>query len=336
MDYVTDSEDASFKAYIDRFWAGRWIALSLSGLTVIVVAIAMHFMTPRYTATMIVAPLSSNSGKMSSILQNPELQNLAGAVGLGSFGDSSGSFDRFIQLLNSTDLAARIATDPTIMHHIFHKQWDEKHKRWRDPNSFISWLSTIYRTFFNLPAWHPPTAQELSEYFGKHLHVSIVPRTHFRQIEFTDRNPVFAKMILMRVYNDGENILRHRAAETAHKQIAYLEKRLASTSMNADNRRALIALEVGAERTRMLSESNVSFSAEIVDQAHVPWLPSSPKPILFSLLAAIFGFGLGVVLTFVIEPEMLQKMPQQLWHRVRLHAHSGIRHYRDKKQRLGG
>jgi hypothetical protein len=310
-----DDEGMSIGILLERSWAGRWLIGGLMIAAVFLVFVAMHFMTPRYTASMLVASLPENSGGgLSALAGNSTLQSLAGSVGMGGVGGAqTENFNRFIQSLSSNELAERLARDPRIMHHLFWRQWDTEHQRWRQHVGLLAFLSDLYRSYLKLPPWHPPGAQELSEYLSRALSVSPVPRSQFQQVDFVDRDPAFAQAILQRVYRESEDILRIAAASTARKQSAYIERRLESTTMNADNRVALIQLDVDIERKRMLAESNAPFAADILDPPHVGNLPTSPKPVLYLALAAMFGLIAGLVLSFLVGAAAVAQILSRLW-----------------------
>jgi uncharacterized protein involved in exopolysaccharide biosynthesis len=253
-------------------WRARLpvLAGALAGL--LAALIFLRVAVPQYRAEMLVAPASHGSTPDISSLM-PDNAGAAMQFVLQSFssGDSS-DFMRFEAILREPTIAARLLQDDNIRRGLAHAG------RWN----------------FLAP---PPldSAPRLAAWLQDNLEVEPVGATRLRRIIFKHPDPAFAALLLRRIYDATDDLIRAEREETTAQRIAYLEKTIDQTA-NPDHKRDLTKLLMDQEQIAMILAVHEPFAASLAEPPAAGAKPDWPhRPLVISSFMLV-GVFLGYVL----------------------------------------
>jgi hypothetical protein len=277
----------SFGAFRDAYWErlgrlGRLLLVVLP-ITFVLAVLGLHvFGGATYTAEMTVAPNRIvNSG--SEAAGGGGLSSLIGLQGL-----TDSQFDLYLSTRESNLLAAKLMATPGIPQQIFDTLWDNEAHQWRPPPGlFPSFKRSISRALGFVP-WEPPTSGDIAEYLTKNIKVGTDKRTLITRIEFSNRDPDFAKSLLLTVHQQAEALLREQAQRHTRVMIVHIVHELATVTVT-EQREALIQLLSQQEKLLMMIGDNLPYAAVVVDPPSMDTSKGKTRPLLtifFALIAA--------------------------------------------------
>ena len=202
---------------------------------------------------------------------------------------SNSEFARFRLLLTAPPTAELLEQRLHIMRKII-PGWDSRQHRWHiQPRGLIG---TIKATVSSLLGRHksriPTAAVDLSSWLSNALNITNDPQG-FLHVEIQSGNPPQAENILLAVVKAANDILRRSAQKRAQLESTYLENKL-KTVTNSDQRSVLIDLLSKQEQELVLSNSDVSYAAEILSPPVTRYDEPKPSLSLIMVLGMIFGF----------------------------------------------
>ena len=282
--------------------ARRWWVIAAAVAATMALAAWYTATAPKvYTARMVIAPVGDKgAGALAGRLaQYAQVASLAG-LNLRP-GQEVTNFDRFVRIVGSAALAERLEARHGLMRRLFAGSWDADSGTWkRPPMGMLGTLRGALLRAFGLPDWTPPSTAQLGRYLRGHVLIKGVLRSAMREMVFEYPDRKFALALLQWVYREGDDYLRAIARQRTERQIAYIQHKLATVTV-AEHRQALIEILSAQERGLMMMQVNLPFAVEVVEPPTVSDRPTSPRPLRNLALAAVAGFGIGIVAVFVID-----------------------------------
>lgn len=287
---VSRDEGVSARDFLLFLWRNRWLAL-LGGAIGLAAAIgAVLIATPRYTATVLLLPVSGRSdaaglGSLSS--STAQLSGLASLAGL-SLNGTGGPTAEAVATLQSEILTDRYVNEHDLLPVLFAKEWDPVTKVWKvhDPGKL-------------------PTLWQANQLFKHGIRtVTEDPKTGLvtLAIKWTDRD--LASQWANGLVEMTNDYLRQRAIDEAERNIAYLNEELAKTNILElkDAIYSMIEQEINKE---MVARGRKDFALRVVDPAVPPEQKSYPRPVLWvggGLIAGVFlSFLMAVLRETMVE-----------------------------------
>lgn len=280
----------SFGEVLSRLWLERWITGFCVVLLVLVVAVSIWLSTPRYAATLTVAPAQG------SLIERPGSQSgLSGFAGLlGASGQEVTPFEIYVKLYRSPDLAEALERDHHVMRTIFAKRWDAEAGRWKPsfgPRNALRWI-------FGVPSANVPDLDDLRAFLSANIDITPGDGNEVQTVSFLYPDRSFARNLLQWVHDEAEILAKQRVQVSTRNNVQYLTQKVA-TITQTDQRQALIALLAQQENVLMLSQSWNAYAGELVQKPSVSMDPVSPNPTQLLLLAIVGGFFLGCIVIFL-------------------------------------
>ena len=273
-EYLVYEQTSEAKTLADIFRdIGRARTFILGGLVSgVICAVAFLYVTiPQQKAMMIIAPTSPMNGAQVSSMVNDQnlfaLQYVMQRVGVGA----SSNFTRFENIYNGASVARRLLDDPKIKTGL-----------------------TIDNSFRFLSPKQEYSAESLSAYIKKRVHLDPVGASSLRQLSYMHSNGAFAKYFLYALHNEADNIIRTRLQAETSERISYLQDNIAATN-NPEHRRALASLLMEQERLRMLASIETSYAASVVEPPSTLPKPAWPSKSLIILSFLTAGFILALM-----------------------------------------
>ncbi len=203
--------------------------------------IFLHAAVPQYRAEMIVAPVSRGSTPDLSGMM-PDNAGAAMQFVLQSFGSGDSSdFMRFEAILREPTVATRLLQYEKI------RQGLAQARRWN-----------------GLPAPPLDNPARLSAWLQDNLDIEPVGSTRLQRIIFRHPDPAFAALLLRRIYDATDDLIRAEREDTTAQRIAYLEKTIDQTA-NPDHKRDLTKLLMDQEQIAMILAVHEPFAASLAE-----------------------------------------------------------------------
>lgn len=253
--------------FIKDIWDAKISILLFVVIFLVFAAIALLAITPRYRATMIVAPADGYAlGDYASSVSEGESLNIpfwrpqeAGGV--------STDFHRFVYTIKGPAAAAILLKDSAVLAGIARDgSFSKKADKW--------------------------SAEELSAYLEKNIKVQVLGTTPLRKISYHHPDPVFASEFLRKIHLVADQLIRRDRRRQSESRIRYLKETLQKT-LNPDHRRGIADLLMQQEHIQMLANLDEPYAAIVVEPPSSTPRAVWPDKALFFFIFALIGGALG-------------------------------------------
>lgn len=291
---LPESDDGSrleLRALFSYAWEGRRI-IFISVCVFIVLGFVWYRFTPRvYEASAVLSAAPSSLQSTGS--GGGALSSAARLIGI-SGGGPNNEYTKFQALLNSSALAKRLADDG-MLQKMFPSRWDTAAHSWKPHTGIVYAAKDALRRILGLAPRRDPNWENVLSYLEQHVSQDLSLQTSLLTLKVTGPSPQFAKDLLIAVHRQADDILRKAARTRSELRIKYLERTLPGITA-VDQREALIQLLNQEEQTRMMTQSDPNFAADMVDPPH-----ASPAPVSPLFIASMFtSVMLGIVIGFLV------------------------------------
>ena len=248
----------------DTIWSGRWLIIAITSLFAVGGVTYALLAQEWYRAEVVLAPADKKGGMSGALSQLSGLASLAGV----SVGGGEGS--QPLAVLKSKDFAREFITDMKLMPVLLKDQKDDKPTDIRD----------ALRVF--------ETVRTVSDDKKTGL-VTLGVRW-----KDADTAALWANELARRV----NAWLRAEALQEAERNVAYLQKEMAATSVVSLQQSMGRVLE-GEMQKLMLARGNEQFAFKVIDRATPPKIRDAPKRSLIAIVATLAGGFLGILAVFL-------------------------------------
>jgi uncharacterized protein involved in exopolysaccharide biosynthesis len=249
----------------DTIWSGRWLIIAITSLFTVGGVTYALISQEIYKAEIVLALADKKSGMSGALSQLSGLASLAGV----SVGGGEGS--QPLAVLGSKDFAREFITDMNLMPVLF--EGGDRVKQ-------------------------PPDMREAVAMFERVRVIEDDKKNGLVTISVRWRNADTAAIWANELARRVNARLRAEALQEAERNVAYLQKEMAATSVVSLQQSMGRVLE-GEMQKLMLARGNEQFAFKVIDPATPPKVRESPKRAQVSILAALVGCFLGVLLVFL-------------------------------------
>lgn len=277
---------------IGRALVSRWAWPPLMAiLFMVLTTIVLGQQKPQFEARLVIVEKSAEGRPgfgMNGVLGSTLLGSLAE-------GGAPTSYDKFVILLASEDVALRIWRDGELMSQLFPHYWDPTSRKWQRPDGFGAQLRGLINRAFGLPAWSEPGVEPVVGLLQKHLRIVPSDNGRFTSIAFRHEHPDVATKVLRLVVARADDLVRARDRAAAVENIRFLRGRLQSEPLAEI--REVLAEQLAREYARATAVSSTgSYSYDIQREIYTSPVPVSPRPVLSLALTMLAGLILGSVI----------------------------------------
>jgi hypothetical protein len=253
-------------------WADRRSILRGGLIGLLAAILFLLLAVPHYRAAMLVEP-TTRAGTADLSAPMAERASFASEYMLKGFsaGDTD-DFAWFEHILKEPSVAAQLLRDPAI------QQGVENDRLFR-----IEWRRA------------PATAEDLAAYLDEHVSIDPVGATAIRRIAYASPDPAFAVLLLRKLYNATDSLIRNDMRDKADRRIAWLQQMIQATQ-NPDDRRALAALLSDQQQIRMMMSLDEPYAARIAEPPAAGDRPAWPRKVFVLPVFVFCGLLLGAVL----------------------------------------
>ncbi len=254
-----------------------------------------------YTSEAVLLP-NQMEGVSSGGSANGNLAGLAGIVGmdLGSIaGTSNDKSVLALEVMRSREFISNFIEKRALLVPLFAATaWDRATDQLLiDADIYDSESKEWVRWVFP-PKLPKPSEWEATEEFRERLAISRNPEAGTIGLSFDFSSPTTAAQWLAWLIEDTNENVRSRDRSDAEKSIAYLNERLAETSVD-ELRRTLYELLEQQMQFRMMVEVQEEYALKVIDPPAVPDQHSSPNRWIIMLISLFAGAGLCFVYSLI-------------------------------------
>jgi uncharacterized protein involved in exopolysaccharide biosynthesis len=263
---VDYDDDIDFWQLWETIWSGRWLIIAISSLFAVGGVTYSLMVQESWRAEVVLAPADKKGGMSGALSQLSGLASLAG-VSVGG-GDSN----QPLAVLKSRDFARQFITDMNLMPVLLK---DKKIEDGKTPD-----IRDALRIF--------ETVRTVSD--DKKTGLVTV------SVRWKDANTaaLWANELARRV----NARIRAEALSEAERNVAYLQKEIAATSVVSLQQSMGRVLE-GEMQKLMLARGNDEFAFKVIDKAMPPKQRDAPKRTLIAIVATLAGGFLGILAVFL-------------------------------------
>ncbi len=250
----------------DTIWSGRWLIIAITSIFTLGGVTYALLAQEWYKADVVLAPADAKKSMSGALAQFGGLASLAG-ISLPGAGEQEP-----VAVLKSKEFARAFITDLNLMP-VFLKDAESSGKP-LDIRDAVRVFDTSVRT------------------------VSEDKKTGLVTLSIRWKDPdtaaEWANLLVQRL-NDR---LRQQALAESERNVAYLQKEMATTSVVSLQQSMGRVLE-GEMQKLMLARGNEEFAFKVIDRATPPKLRESPKRSLIAIVSLLAGGFLGVLVVFL-------------------------------------
>lgn len=252
----------------ETLWEGRWLVVAIAAASTLA-GVAYSLLAEekfKATITVMAADPKSAGGGLSAAMGN--LGGLAALAGVSIGGGGSEP----LAVLRSRELSRRFIEENNLLPVFFPKGTDASGEKpdWRDGVDFFEKVRVI----------------------GEDKKTGLVT------VSVTWRDPQIAARWANDLLRRLNEQMRQRALEETERNVAFLNKEIAATSVVSLQQAMGRLLETEMQKL-MLARGNEQFAFKVIDEATPPKRRESPKRALITLVAMLAGGFLGVLAVFL-------------------------------------
>jgi uncharacterized protein involved in exopolysaccharide biosynthesis len=271
-------DELHLRELIETLWQWKWRVLVLAATAAIVAGAVAWYLPPKYSASIIISPVSDTSGGgalvggISSVLS--QIGNVASLAGIAAPADTEKA--ESVAVLNSEALTDEYIEENNLLPILYPDKWDAVHGQW-----------SVRRA---------PTLWEAYQYFNLKIRtITTDPKTGMVTLTIVWRDPKAAAVWANGLVSAANAYLRKQAIDESERDIAYLNSQAAKTDALPIKQVIYTILQTEISK-QMLARGNDQYAFKVLDPAVPPERPGSPRPLVW-VLAALIGTLLLAVLS---------------------------------------
>ncbi|MEJ1963928.1 MAG: Wzz/FepE/Etk N-terminal domain-containing protein [Gammaproteobacteria bacterium] len=271
----THEGEIGVREFIIIAWQSRWLIVAITLLGVLLGLGSTFVLTKKYTATVLLSPVSNQSssglGALGGALS--QLGGVASLAGL-SLGSSNSARSEAIATLQSEALTTQYIQDNGLLPVLFSDKWDAAHSRWATK-----------------------TGKAPSLWLGNALFESRVrsvtenAKSGLVSLTITWSDPKMAAAWANGLVQLTNNYMRNKAIEESRRNIAYLNEQAGRATI-VELRSAIFTLMESEIKKEMMARGSSEYALKVIDPAVPSEVASFPR----LLLMVAGGFLIGAIL----------------------------------------
>jgi uncharacterized protein involved in exopolysaccharide biosynthesis len=282
--FVAREEGVSLREFLLFLWRSRWLALAVGAICGMGAIVASWVVTPEYTASVVLLPVSSEGGGSLSGLDSSMsgLSGLASLAGVNLSGANQAKIEA-LATLESAVLTEQYIRQNDLLPVLYPREWNAATKQWKitDPEK-------------------RPTLWKANQRF-KGIR-SVVDDTKTGLVTLTIRwtNPYVAAEWANGLVKLTNAYLQQRTVDEAERSIAYLKTQVTQTNI-VEVKAAIYGLMETEIKKEMVAKGRDEFALRVIDPAQTPEKESFPRPVLWTAGAILGGIFLGLLVSVLRE-----------------------------------
>jgi len=270
-------------------WDGKWIIIFFTTFVSIVGVIYSLSLPNIYTSKALLVPVNSSSSMPGALRGYAGLAGLAG-ISTPTIGDEGNSAKALEKITSLSFFENNILPNiflPDLM----------AVKSWNSGTNKLNYDESIYIS--ESKKWvQMPSAQESFRSFSSHLSFSEDKKSGFISLSIKHQSPFIAKEWAELVIDEVNSFYRQKDKLESEKAVRYLNQQISITSLS-EIKQVLAQLLQEETQKLTLIEANEAFVFDYIDPPAVMEKKSEPVRSYISIISAIFGGLLSIILVFI-------------------------------------
>ena len=281
--FAARDEGVSLREFLLFIWRSRWVALAAGVLCAIAAAVAALVVTPEYTASVVMLPVSARGGSLDlGGASGSELSGLASLAGI-SLGGSNQIKTEALATLESEILTERYIRQNDLLPILFSNDWNAATHQWNTTNP-----------------QKVPTLWKANRSFKDVRSIVDDTKTGIVTLTIKWKNPYLAAQWANGLVKLTNDYLRQRAIDESERNIAYLSGEVAKTNI-VEVKSAIYTLMETEIKNEMIARGRDEYALRVIDPAVPPEKKSFPRPLLWTAGAFLGGIFLGLLVSILRE-----------------------------------
>lgn len=275
-------EGVSLREFLFFLWRSRWLALAAGVICAIAAALAAWIVTPQYTASVVLLPVSTRGGSLGLGGSVSELSGLASLAGINLSGANQVKTEA-LATLESEVLTEQYIRQHDLLPVLFSRDWNAATRQWKtsDPEKV-------------------PTLWKANRRFKDIRSIIDDTKTGLVTLTIKWKNPYLAAQWANGLVKLTNDYLRQRAIDESERSISYLSSEVTKTNI-VEVKSAIYNLMETQIKNEMVARGREEFALRVIDPAVPPEKKSFPKPILWTAGAFLGGIFLGLLVNILRE-----------------------------------
>lgn len=285
-------------------WRHKILFLAVYALVVAGGVVKLLITPPTYTVNAIIIAAE----EAGAAVPGSQLKGLGALLNANAGGGRL--FEKFREVLFSTDVSRRLQEKHGYLQQIYADQWVPESKSWDvEPKTINGYFRFWFLDLLGRDPSRPPDEHNLLEYIKRQFSMSQNGDGTSWTMRFSDQSSEFAAVFLKRLFIEANEIIREQEIDTTRQYVAYAEKRMRNIE-NAEYRAVLARLFSEQEKKLMILSINVPVAAEMVVEPEPTPYPTGPLVTFTLMIALLLGpfAGVGVVFLRVLFEHMRREL----------------------------
>ena len=276
---------------------GKWIIVSVTTLVSIIAVIYSLLLPNIFESKAILVPVNSTSSIAGALGGYRTFAGLAG-VNLPPSGDL-GNSEKAIQKIPTLSFFVN-----NVMPNIFLpdlmavKSWNYQTNALAFDETNFDTNSNTWIRDYSYPQQQIPSAQKSFAAFNAGLSLNQDKNTGFVTLSIKHQSSFLAKQWVELVVNEINSFYRQKDKLESEKAVSYLNKQISMTGLS-EIKQVLAQLLQEETKKLTLIEANQFYVFDYIDPPAVMELKSEPKRVYISIISALLGAMLSVLLVLI-------------------------------------
>jgi uncharacterized protein involved in exopolysaccharide biosynthesis len=282
--YYPPEDEIDLREYWKLIVDNKKLVSAVTGACTVLALVISILMTPIYRAEVLLSPVTDEKTSGLSALAG-QFGDIASLVGINLSGGSS--IDESIATLNSRELTATFVKNEDMLPLLFPSRWDGQKGTW-------------VKHWWDFSDKDPkPTEWDAYKIFNDKIRdVSTDTKSNLVTVSIDWKDPMLAAKWANDLVRAVNTARREEAINEANKSIRFLEDQLAKTG-SVEVQQSIYKLIEAQTKTKMLASTREEYAFKVIDPAVPPEKKIRPRRLLITVLGAIGGFLVGVIVAFV-------------------------------------
>lgn len=282
-------DEIDFVELFKVLWDGKWIIIFLTTFVSIVGVIYSLSLPNIYTSKALLVPVNPSSSIPGALRGYAGLAGLAG-ISTPTGGDEGNSAKALEKITSLSFFENNILPNIFLPDLMAVKSWDSKTNRLTyNENIYISESKTWVQM---------PSAQKSFRSFSSHLSFNEDTKSGFISLSIKHQSPFIAKEWAELVIDEVNAFYRQKDKLESEKAVSYLNQQISITSLS-EIKQVLAQLLQEETQKLTLIEANEAFVFDYIDPPAVMEYKSEPVRSFISIISAILGGLLSIILVFI-------------------------------------
>lgn len=295
MDNQNHNKELNIYELLNMLYQKKFLIIVLTTSFTILSVLVSLILPNMYTSSALLAPSEQNNSLSSKV---GGISAIAGMAGVSLGGESIIPSVEAIERIKSFDFF-RESILPNIKKEnlLAVKSWDPSRNLINYHKSDFDITTNKWVRKVKYPKQTEPSNQELFEEFQKIITIVENKKTQFVTISINHQSPHIAqKWLNIIIYNINES-MRDDEKMLATNSIEFLNETIKNTNL-IEIKESISGLLENQIQKLMLASANEFFVFKVIDSPLVREKKSSPNRIFIVILGALFGFMIGILISF--------------------------------------